>query len=81
VVDAVGGTSVEAHRAGLERIVQAGAPPTSVVQADVWNCSGIGRAQRLCSRSGRFFLRLKADSSSLALTYLQRVCVYVTTCN
>src|SRR5437868_13805994 len=32
VVDAVGGTSVEAHRAGLERIVQAGAQPTSVVQ-------------------------------------------------
>jgi nicotinamidase-related amidase len=32
VVDAVGGTSVEAHRAGLERIVQAGGQPTSVVQ-------------------------------------------------
>jgi nicotinamidase-related amidase len=32
VVDAVGGTSVEAHRAGLERIIQAGARPTSVVQ-------------------------------------------------
>jgi nicotinamidase-related amidase len=32
VVDAVGGTSVEAHRAGLERLVQAGAQPTSVVQ-------------------------------------------------
>jgi len=32
VVDAVGGTSVEAHRAGLERIVQAGAQPTSLVQ-------------------------------------------------
>jgi nicotinamidase-related amidase len=32
VVDAVGGTSVEAHRAGLERIVQAGAQPTSGVQ-------------------------------------------------
>lgn len=32
VVDAVGGTSVEAHRAGLERIVHAGAQPTSVVQ-------------------------------------------------
>jgi len=27
VVDAVGGTSPEAHRAGLERIVQAGAQP------------------------------------------------------
>ena len=32
VVDAVGGTSVEAHRAALERIVQAGAQSTSVVQ-------------------------------------------------
>jgi isochorismate hydrolase len=31
VVDAVGGTSVEAHRAGLERIVQAGARPISWV--------------------------------------------------
>jgi nicotinamidase-related amidase len=31
VVDAVGGTSVEAHRAGLERIVQAGAQPISWV--------------------------------------------------
>ncbi len=32
VVDAVGGTSREAHRAGLERILQAGAKPTSWVQ-------------------------------------------------
>ena len=32
VVDAVGGTSVEAHRAGLERVVQVGAKPTSWVQ-------------------------------------------------
>jgi nicotinamidase-related amidase len=32
VVDAVGGTSVEAHRAALERIIQAGAKPTSWVQ-------------------------------------------------
>jgi len=31
VVDAVAGTSVEAHRAGLERIVQAGAQPVSWV--------------------------------------------------
>ncbi len=31
VVDAVGGTSVEAHRAGLDRIVQAGAQPISWV--------------------------------------------------
>jgi nicotinamidase-related amidase len=32
VVDAVGGTSLEAHRAALERIVQAGARPVSWVQ-------------------------------------------------
>jgi len=32
VVDAVGGTSVEAHRAALERMIQAGARPTSWVQ-------------------------------------------------
>ncbi|MGA9343317.1 MAG: hydrolase [Rhodanobacteraceae bacterium] len=32
VVDAVGGTSKEAHRAGLQRIVQAGGQPTSWVQ-------------------------------------------------
>jgi nicotinamidase-related amidase len=31
VVDAVGGTSLEAHRAGLERIVQAGGQPISWV--------------------------------------------------
>ena len=32
IVDAVGGTSVEAHRAAIERVVQAGARPTSWVQ-------------------------------------------------
>lgn len=32
VIDAVGGTSVDAHRAGLDRIVQAGAVPVSWVQ-------------------------------------------------
>jgi len=32
VVDAVGGTSPEAHRAALERITQAGAKPVSWVQ-------------------------------------------------
>ena len=31
VVDAVGGTSPEAHRAGLERVVQAGGQPVSWV--------------------------------------------------
>jgi nicotinamidase-related amidase len=32
VVDAVGGTSLKAHEAGLQRLVQAGAQPTSWVQ-------------------------------------------------
>ena len=32
VADAVGGTSVEAHQAGLDRIAQAGGQPTSVTQ-------------------------------------------------
>ena len=31
VVDAIGGTSAEAHRAGLERVLRAGAKPTSWV--------------------------------------------------
>jgi nicotinamidase-related amidase len=31
VVDAIGGTSVEAHEAGLQRVLQAGAKPTSWV--------------------------------------------------
>ena len=31
VVDAVGGTSPEAHRAGLERVIQAGGQPISWV--------------------------------------------------
>ena len=31
VVDAIGGTSVEAHRAGLQRVIQAGAHPISWV--------------------------------------------------
>jgi nicotinamidase-related amidase len=31
VVDAIGGTSLEAHRAGIERVVQAGAVPSSWV--------------------------------------------------
>jgi isochorismate hydrolase len=44
VVDAVAGTSVEAHRAGLERIVQAGAQPISWV-------SMAGELQRDWARS------------------------------
>jgi nicotinamidase-related amidase len=32
IVDAVGGTSLEAHRAGLDRVYQAGARPASVTQ-------------------------------------------------
>jgi nicotinamidase-related amidase len=32
IVDAVGGTSLEAHHTALERMIQAGAKPTSFVQ-------------------------------------------------
>ena len=32
VVDAVGGTSLEAHNAAIDRLIQAGAQPTSWVQ-------------------------------------------------
>ena len=32
VVDAIGGTSVEAHKAGLRRVEQAGAKPTTWAQ-------------------------------------------------
>jgi nicotinamidase-related amidase len=35
VVDGIGGTSVDAHRAGLERVVQAGAQPVSWVSLAV----------------------------------------------
>jgi len=35
VVDAIGGTSVEAHRAGLDRVVQAGGKPVSWVSLAV----------------------------------------------
>ena len=31
VVDAIGGTSLEAHRAGLDRVIQAGGQPISWV--------------------------------------------------
>src|SRR5271167_3944363 len=42
VIDAIGGTSIEAHRAGLERVVQAGGVPISWVSLAVelqrdWN--------------------------------------------
>jgi nicotinamidase-related amidase len=50
VVDAVGGTSVEAHRAGLERIVQAGGQPITWCR---WRASssgtGIGSTRWLTS--------------------------------
>jgi nicotinamidase-related amidase len=47
VVDAVGGTSPEAHRAGLERIVQAGAQPIG------WGIPGLRIATRLGSNRHR----------------------------
>ena len=53
IVDAVGGTSLEAHRAALERIVQAGAQPTSWFSRSV-NCNATGRVQRPLGSSLRF---------------------------
>ena len=44
VVDAIGGTSVEAHRAGLERVIQAGARPTSWVALPVEHQRDWGRS-------------------------------------
>lgn len=48
VVDAVGGTSREAHRAGLQRIIQAGGVPVSWIQLACelqgnWNREGTAR--------------------------------------
>ena len=44
VVDAIGGTSEEAHRAGLERVVQAGAQPGELGRrsAASYNATGHG---------------------------------------
>ena len=52
VVDAVGGTSPEAHRAGLERVTQAGGQPVSWVSSPV-NSSVIGLARTPSRRSSR----------------------------
>jgi hypothetical protein len=48
-VDAIGGTSPEAHRAGLDRVMQAGAQPVSWVSLAVelqrdWNRQGTAQA-------------------------------------
>src|SRR5260370_3532633 len=50
VVDAVGGTSPEAHRAGLERIVQAGARPISWVGLAGELQRDLARANTVCQR-------------------------------
>jgi len=44
VVDAFGGTSVESHQAGIERIAQADARPITWV-ALIFNCGEIGTAK------------------------------------
>lgn len=53
-VDAVGGTSIEAHRAGLERVVQAGGQPTSRV-ALACELRRDWRAWKPCKKSSRSF--------------------------
>jgi nicotinamidase-related amidase len=52
VVDAIGGTSEEAHRAGLERVVQAGGSPVSWV-ASPSSCSATGHARRQSPTSSK----------------------------
>lgn len=75
VVDCVGGTSREAHEAGIQRIVQAGAHPVSWIsvlcelQRD-WNRSetASGMLQIALQRGGPFGVEvaLKLDQTSLA---------------
>jgi nicotinamidase-related amidase len=52
VVDAIGGTSLEAHRAGLERTVQAGAEPISWFHLPA-SCSATGLLRQQFPRSSR----------------------------
>jgi nicotinamidase-related amidase len=63
VVDAVAGTSAEAHRAGLERIIQAGAKPTSWVQL----ICELQRDRRIASRdSGQITVGWRVRLSRLS---------------
>jgi nicotinamidase-related amidase len=52
VVDAIGGTSVEAHRAGLERVAQAGAHPSAGSRSRA-SFSATGPARRPCRELSR----------------------------
>jgi nicotinamidase-related amidase len=52
VVDAIGGTSEEAHRAGIERVVQAGAQPVTWVPSPS-SSSATGHARRRSPTSSR----------------------------
>ncbi|MER9328623.1 isochorismatase family protein [Mesorhizobium sp. M0488] len=56
-VDAVGGTSVEAHQAGLERIMQAGAVPVVGFSSPA-SCSATGSAKRRVPASWKSSSRL-----------------------
>jgi hypothetical protein len=53
VADAVGGTSLQAHQAGLDRIAQAGGKPTSVVQVGC-ELQRDDRICRYCSLGGSY---------------------------
>ena len=52
VVDAIGGTSEEAHRAGIERVVQAGAQPITWVALPS-SSSATGHARKRSPTSSR----------------------------
>ena len=43
VVDAIGGTSEETHRAGLERVIQAGGRPVGWVVASSASATGLAK--------------------------------------
>src|SRR2546427_713360 len=61
VVDAIGGTSLEAHRAGLERVMQAGAQPIGAAAARgsrVRPSHGVPRSDRAHPRPPRLAPRL-----------------------
>ena len=51
VVDAIGGTSVEAHRAGLERVTLAGGQPVSWVSLAVRASTRLGTSRNRTANS------------------------------
>ncbi len=65
VIDAVGGTSLEAHEAGLRRLLQAGGRPTTRVCGWPANCSATGPHKDGEAVRGDFVYTLGERKSSL----------------